>query len=231
MTARVVPKRTLAEKLVACRCALAIVDMVNDFAHPQGKGALQGQRPLDHIRSIIPAIATLADAARQAGALVVHVQHTTLPEDLSSSGPWLDARLNAPYSAVDVCMAGTWGQQIVQELQPRAGDAVVQKHRYGAFIGTNLDLVLRSTAIETVVCCGASTNVCVEATAREAFAHDYYVVLPRDACASWDRELHEASLRTAARRYAAVCDADEILRLWRAGDEERTPTATAGGRS
>jgi nicotinamidase-related amidase len=217
VTGRVVPKRTLAEKLAPRRCALAIVDMVNDFAHPQGKGALQGQRPLDHIRSIIPTIATLADAAREAGALVVHVQHTTLPDGLSSSGPWLDARLNAPYSAVEVCMAGTWGQEIVEELRPLTGDAVVQKHRYGAFIGTNLDQVLRSTAIETVVCCGASTNVCVEATAREAFAHDYYVVLPRDACASWDESLHEASLRTAASRYAAVCDAEEILGRWRAG--------------
>lgn len=214
MTARVVPKRTLAEKLVPRQSALLVVDMVNDFAHPQGKGALQGQRPLDHIRSIIPTIARLADAARQAGALVVHVQHTTLPDDLSNSGPWLDARLSAPYSAVDVCIAGTWGQEMVEELRPLAGDAIVQKHRYGAFIGTNLDLILRSVEVETVVCCGASTNVCVEATAREAFAHDYYVVLPRDACASWDRDLHEASLRTAARRYAAVCVAEEVLALW-----------------
>lgn len=217
MTARTTPKRTLAEKLLPAQAALLVVDMVNDFAHPDGKAAREGGRPLEHIRAIIPAIATLLDDARRAGALVAHVQHTTLPDDMSSSGPWVDARLNAPYSAVEVCLAGTWGQEVIQELTPLAGEAVVQKHRYGGFHGTNLDLILRSAGIQTVVCCGASTNVCVEATAREAFARDYYVVLPGDACGSWDVTLHDATLRTAASRYAAVCTVAEIGQLWSGG--------------
>jgi nicotinamidase-related amidase len=206
--------RELADKLDPAHTALVIVDMENDFVHSDGKAAVRGGRPLDHIHAIVPRIRELLDAARVAGALIVHIQHTTLADDLSNSGPWLDARMKATYSAVDVCLAGTWGQQIIDELQPREGEAVVQKYRYGAFVGTNLDLLLRSADIRTAVCCGAATNVCVEATAREAFSHEYYVVLPRQACASWNASLHEASLMTAAHRYASVCDVDEILEVW-----------------
>jgi nicotinamidase-related amidase len=215
MRRRQEPMRALDEKLDPAHAALIIVDMENDFVHAEGKAATRGRRPLDHIHAIIPNIQRLLEAARSAGVLVAHIQHTTLLDDLGSSGSWLDARMKATYSAVDVCLDGTWGQQIIDELQPVAGEAIVQKYRYGAFVGTNLDLVLRSAGVRTVVCCGAATNVCVEATAREAFSHEYYVALPRQACGSWDASLHEASLTTAEHRYASVCDVDEIVGLWR----------------
>jgi ureidoacrylate peracid hydrolase len=114
-------------------------------------------------------------------------------------------------------MEGTWGQQIIDELQPAEGEAVVRKYRYGAFVGTNLALVLRSAGVRTAICCGAATNVCVEATAREAFSHEFYVVLPRQACGSWNADLHAATLTTAEARYASVCDVDEILACWSDG--------------
>lgn len=211
------PMRELADKLDPAHTALVIVDMENDFVHPEGKAATRGDRPLDHIRAIIPEIRRLLDAARDAGAFVAHIQHTTLLNGLSDSPVWLDARLKAPYSAVDVCLDGTWGQQLIDELQPLDGEAVVQKYRYGAFVGTRLELVLRSAGVRTVVCVGAATNVCVEATAREAFAHEFYVVLPRQACGSWNADLHEGTLTTAAARYAAVCDVDEIVDRWSGG--------------
>jgi nicotinamidase-related amidase len=206
--------RSIKEKVAPEHTALVIVDMVNDFVHPEGKAAVRGNRPLDFIHSIIPGIRRLLDAARDTGAMVVHIQHTTLQNGLSDSGPWLDSRLQATYSAVDVCMDGSWGQEIIAELQPQDGEAVVKKFRYGAFTGTNLDLVLSSAGIRTVVCCGASTNVCVEATAREAFALEYYVVLPRDACGSWSEPLHESSLATAGQRYAAVTHVDDVVDVW-----------------
>ena len=55
-----------------------------------------------------------------------------------------------------------------------------------------------------------------QATAREAFSHDLYVVLPSDACASWDAALHQATLDTAAHRYGVVCTVDDLLNIWSA---------------
>lgn len=206
--------RTLDEKARPEHTALLVVDMSNDFVHPDGKTAARAGRPVEHAQAVIPRMAALLDAARAAGVLVVHCQHTTMPDGRSASGPWLDARTRATYSVADVGLDGTWGQQIIDELEPAPTDAIVKKHRYSAFAGTSLDLVLRSRRRRTVVCCGVSTNVCVESTAREAFSLDYYVVLPGDACASWDRRLHEASLESARHRYATVCASEDLIGLW-----------------
>lgn len=205
---------TLREKVDPSRVALLVIDMLNDFLDPRGKTATRGNRPIEFARAVIPAQVRLIAAARGAGVPVVYVVHTTLPDYASASGPWLDARSRATYSVEDICLDGTWGGQVIDELAPEPGDVIVRKHRYSGFAGTNLDLVLRSTGRETVVCAGVSTNACVEATAREAFSHDYYVVIPSDACASWDMRLHEATLATAAHRYAVVCATEELSGLW-----------------
>jgi nicotinamidase-related amidase len=205
---------TLPDKIAPSHTALVLVDMCNDFLSPQGKTATRAGRKLDHAIRVIPVMQRLLAAARAAGVLVVHAQHTTLPDHASDSGPWLDARSRATFSVVDLCVQGSWGQQIIDDLAPIESDVIVQKYRYSAFAGTSLDLVLRSAGVKTVVCAGVSTNVCVEATAREAFSADYYVVLPEDACGSWSAELHTATLETAGHRYATVCAADEIIGLW-----------------
>ncbi|MPZ59854.1 MAG: isochorismatase family protein [Propionibacteriales bacterium] len=209
---------TLQEKVVPSRTALVIIDMVNDFVHPEGKTAVRAGRQVQHAQSAIPHQQRLLEGARRAGVPVIHVQHTTLPEHASDSGAWLDARSRATYSVTDICMDGTWGQEIIDDLKPAPVETVVKKFRYSGFAGTNLDLVLRSMRRESVICCGVSTNVCVEATAREAFSLDYYVVIPEDACASWDMELHASALATAGHRYATVCSSDAVLEIWGGGD-------------
>lgn len=205
---------TLGQKIDPARTALVIVDMVNDFVHPEGKTAVRAGRKVEHAHAAIPNQRRLLDGARRAGVPVIHVQHTTLPDHASDSGAWLDARSRATFSVTDICLDGTWGQAIIDELLPVPGETSVKKYRYSGFAGTNLDLILRSMGRESIVCCGVSTNVCVEATAREGFSLDYYVVLPSDACASWDMDLHASALATAGHRYATVCTSDEILAQW-----------------
>lgn len=205
---------SLEEKIHPAHTALLLIDMVNDFIDVRGKTASRANRPLDHARAVIPSMQGLLAGARRAGVMVVHVQHTTLLDHASDSGPWLDARTRATYSVEDICLDGSWGQQIIDELAPLAGESIVQKYRYSGFAGTNLDLILRSSARKTVVCAGVSTNVCVEATAREAFSLDYYTVLAGDACASWDSSLHDAALASAGHRYATVCTAEKAAQVW-----------------
>jgi nicotinamidase-related amidase len=218
--------RTLADKVRPEHTALLIVDMCNDFVHPDGKTAQRAGRAVRHAQAVIPRMRELLAAARAAGVLVVHCQHTTLPDGRSASGPWLDARSRAAYSVLDIGLDGTWGQQILDELAPVPSDVIVKKYRYGGFTGTNLDIVLCSTGRRTVVCCGVSTNVCVETTAREAFSRDYYVVIPEDACASWDMALHAATLESARHRYGTVCATADLTELWGAASTT-TPRSRA----
>jgi nicotinamidase-related amidase len=205
---------TLADKVAPGHTALLVIDMVNDFVHPEGKTALRAGRDTSASLAVVPSQQRLRDAARAAGVATVLVQHTTLLDHASDSGPWLEARRRATFSVEDVCLDGTWGQEFLEGTGPVAGDLVVRKHRYSAFAGTNLDLLLRSRGIRTVVATGVSTNSCVEATAREAFSLDYYVVYVEDACASWDMDLHRATLASADRRYAEVTDTDAVVAAW-----------------
>jgi len=210
--------RTLEDKVNPDWTALLIVDMVNDLVRAEGKAAIAAKRPMDHVDAMLPNVERLLGFARAAGVMVIHIQHTTLDHGLGASGPWLDARSHATYGLLEFCMENSWGQQVIDELKPIAGEAVVQKHRYSGFVGTNLNQLLLSAKRKTVVVAGISTNVCVEATARDAFSHEFYVVWPADASASWSRDLHDAALQSAGHRYSTVCDVDQLADIWGVSD-------------
>nr|WP_281352297.1 cysteine hydrolase [Phytoactinopolyspora alkaliphila] len=193
-----------------------MIDLSNDFVDPGGKAARAGGRDVAPAVGAVRQAAMLATGARRAGVAVIHCLHTTLPGAASDSAVWHDARSRATYSATDICLDGSWGQQPVDQLAPEPGDHVVKKFRYGAFTGTSLELLLRSLALDTVICVGVSTNVCVDTTAREAFSREFFVHIAEDACASWDMSLHDAALRTAGQRFAVVARTAAFLDSWAA---------------
>jgi nicotinamidase-related amidase len=110
---------------------------------------------------------------------------------------------------------GSDGQKFVPGLEPLDGELVVKKYRSSAFWGTNLDLLLRSNGIKSVVMTGCTTEGCVESTARDAMFSDHYVVIVTDAVASDDPAQHEASMYLMARRFD-LATADVVRKLWAA---------------
>jgi ureidoacrylate peracid hydrolase len=107
------------------------------------------------------------------------------------------------------------GTEFIPELTPEDGEVVVRKHRYSAFSGTNLDVILRAHEIRTCIVTGVSTNVCVESTLRAAFDLGYYIVVPRDATASWSEQLGDATLANVTHRFGIVSSVAEIVDAWR----------------
>jgi ureidoacrylate peracid hydrolase len=91
----------------------------------------------------------------------------------------------------------------------------VTKHRYSAFYNTDLDSILRSNGIRTIVLTGVATNVCVETTAREGFVRDYYVVLVSDGTATYSAQDHEATLRNIDRFFGEVATIADIVSVWK----------------
>ena len=114
----------------------------------------------------------------------------------------------------DFFLQGTWGAEFSPEVAPEPGEPVVTKHRSSAFRNTDLDMILRSNGIETVVVIGEQTPGCIEATYRDAAYHDYYNVLIEDCVAAFDPEQHEASLLIQRRRHD-VCSAEQTFTIWR----------------
>ena len=202
---------TLDEVLDPERCAVIVIDMQNDLIKPDGKVAQTGL-DMSGMYRILPLCADFIAEARKVGVRVVHIQTTTLPDGASDSPSWIRAK-GAMVRTADFCLAGTWGAEISEEVAPFPGEAVVTKHRSSAFRGTDLDIVLRSLGVETVVVIGEQTPGCVEATFRDAAYHDYYNVLVEDCVAAFDPEQHEASLLVQRRRHD-VCTAETVLGIW-----------------
>jgi ureidoacrylate peracid hydrolase len=205
----------LQERIAPSHAALLIIDMQKDFCIETMATAGTG-RDLSRTKAIIPSLSRLLRGARDAGVLVVHIGFSTLPNNLSDSGPWLAQRRRSPYANESIAMEGSEGAEFIDELAPEAGEVTVRKHRYSGFAGTNLDLILRSRDVRTCIVTGVSTNVCVESTFRAAFDLGYYVVVPRDATASWSQELGEAALANVTHRFGLVTSVDEIVGIWRA---------------
>jgi nicotinamidase-related amidase len=208
----------LAELVDPARCALVIIDMQRDFLDP----GFAFDRPGVDLSMYPPMrqrVARLLTAARAAGVLVVHVQMTTLPGGRSESPAQLRFNLrlhSGSHPAGDPLRyteAGSPGREIVAELQPLPGELVVAKWRSSGFWGTNLDLLLRSNGVESIVICGCTTEGCVESTARDALFNDYYVVVAEDCVASDDRAQHDASLLLMRHRFD-LADSDDITVTW-----------------
>ena len=205
--------------------ALLIIDMQKDLC-VEGFVASRAGRDITATRAIIPALERMLAAAREAGVLVGHIGFWTLENHLSDSASWLAQRRRATYSSDRLCMENSEGAEFVDELSPRPGEIVIRKHRYSAFKGTDLEMLLRAREIKTVVTTGVSTNVCVESTLRDAFEFGYYVCVPGDGVASWDMTLHEATLQTVTHRFGLVTTCDEVVAVWRALSAR--PMAAAG---
>jgi nicotinamidase-related amidase len=204
---------TLAERVAPHVAALLIVDMQNDFCIENLATAGTG-RDLSRTKAIIPDLVKLRRAASQAGVLVVHVGFLTLPGHLSDSGPWLAQRRRSPFANESIALQDTRGAEFIDELSPQAGEVTIRKHRYSAFAGTNLDVILRARQIESCIVTGVSTNVCVESTLRAAFDLGYYVVVPEDGTASWSKELGDNTLANVTHRFGLVSSVDEIASCW-----------------
>jgi len=204
----------ISERINPSHTALLIIDMQRDLVYDNYL-CHKANRDLSATRNIIPNIKILVSRARTVGVAVCHVGFWTLPDNGSDSVAWLQQRRCSTYSSEDLCLAGTPGAEFIDELKPEKNEVVIHKHRYSAFKGTNLDMILRARCIKTVITAGVSTNVCVESTLRDAFETGYHVVIPSDATASWNMSLHESTLETVKHRFGYVTCTSEILNHWK----------------
>lgn len=203
---------SIEEILAPAHTALVMVDMQNDMCHPDGWFSQQG-RDGGSIRAVVPRIAQLLDVARNAGALPVFIAQTTLPDNLSDPAGWLYFKTRDGRQRTDYTLEGSWGQEVLEELRPRAEEPIVKKNRPSAFHDTNLDLVLRAKGIESVLITGCVTQGCVLATTLGASFSGYYTVLAQDCVQSHNQEQHRNALQFLGSRYDLV-DHGEVLRIW-----------------
>ncbi|GIW05850.1 MAG: isochorismatase [Dehalococcoidia bacterium] len=207
---------TLEEWTDPKHAAVVVVDVQNDFCSPGGHVHRRGQ-DVTPLQTMLGNLRRLLDGARQAGTRIIYIQHTVYRDGSTESPAYLAYRLKLHGGSYpELCIDGTWGHQICDEVAPQPGEIVVRKHRQPPWIGTDLDQLLRSNGIKTVIATGTMTSACVDWTARLGVQLDYYVVVPEDCVAQTDCVAHEAAIATL-RRYlpdGGVTTTDELLRVW-----------------
>jgi ureidoacrylate peracid hydrolase len=175
------------------RSALLVVDMQNDFCHPQGWFGQKGIS-VKPMRKPIPAIAGLLEGWRAAGGAVVWV-NWGVRADRRNLSPTVqfkgkreaDGVGYAERSPLDRGLSvvqGEWGAQVVSELPVAPGDITVFKHRLSGFWDNELDSLLRQQGISTLLFAGVNTDRCVFSTLQDAAFLGYDCVLLSDACST-----------------------------------------------
>ena len=171
--------------------ALLLLDLQNDFIHPNGAYARGGAKSAD-IAALPARLKPLADAFRNKGGLVVSTLFTLVPG--RGGDPIVSPHLKAlrPFLRKGDFLPGSWGQQLVDELGP--ADASVEKIVFSAFYMTRLEWVLRKCAIEHVVCAGIVTNGGVASTVRDAHVREFHCTVLEDGCAAFSKAIHDAAI-------------------------------------
>lgn len=195
------------------RTALIVVDMQHDFV---AEGAAL-ETPMG--REVLPNIKRLVDEARRTGMRVIYTAHVHR-RDGSDMG--LFAQIWQAIGEGKCLVDGEPGSDMIPELTPAPDEIVIKKHRYSAFFGTDLDIVLRSEGIDTLAVTGVTTENCCHATAREAMFNGYRVAFLSDATGTVDypdagfgaikaAEIHRVTLGILAVTTAHVMTTNEFL--------------------
>ncbi len=208
--------RTLTEKVDPRHCALLLVDVQNDFCADGGAMHREGH-DVTMAQQMVPRLERLLEAARAAKVKPVWIRnvYNTGPNHYLSE-VWLEQamrRRKGNYTQFPVCEAGEWNGDFY-EIRPAPDEVIVTKHRFGAFEGTDLDLVLRSNGIRTIIMTGVATNVCCETTARQAFLKDYYVVFTSDCTATFTQAAHNAALENIENLFGQVVTSEQVMACW-----------------
>jgi ureidoacrylate peracid hydrolase len=208
---------TLDQKVASSHTALLVVDMQNDFC--TGGGYFDKEHGnLVPIREMVPRLIHLIDVARKFKIPTLYVQSEyNGPNSWYLSDVWLEQASRVRkggYTRFPVCEANTWGADFCDGIQPMPGEAVVKKHRYSAFLHTDLDLILRNRGIRTLVMTGVASNRCVKLTAMHGFMLNYYVVFLKDCTATHSEELHRITLQEIDKGFGEVVSSLDVVRCW-----------------
>jgi nicotinamidase-related amidase len=182
---------TMDAALEPRRTALVLVDLQNDFLHPEGAYGRAGQSA-PAIAALPARLAPVADAMRRAGGWIVSTHFTLVPG--KDGEPFISEHLRRlrPFLGRGDFRSGGFGHALVDALQP--ADLSVEKVAFSAFYQSRLEFVLRKAGVDTLVFAGIVTNGGVASTVRDAHVRDLRCLVLSDGCAAFSEALHAATL-------------------------------------
>lgn len=171
--------------------ALVLVDMQNDFLHPDGAYGRANQS-CDAIAALPARLAGVAEAMRKVGGWIVSTHFTLVPG--KGGAPFISPHLKQlrPFLGKGDFAPGSRGQALIDQLQP--ADLSVEKVAFSAFYQSRLEWMLNRAGIETLIFGGIVTNGGVASTVRDAHVRDFHTTVLSDGCAAFSDEAHESTI-------------------------------------
>lgn len=189
--------------------AIVLIEYQNEFATDGGvlHGAVAGV--MEKTKMLANTV-KLVDEARKKGATIMHAPITF--------APGYGELTRHPYGILKGVVDGkcfvkdTWGAAIIDDLKPREGDIVIEgKRGLDTFASTNIDFILRSKGIKTVVLGGFLTNCCVESTMRTAYEHGFEVITLVDCTAATSQEEYDNAIKYDFQMFSKPMPSSEFL--------------------
>jgi len=210
---RVVARRGrlhIFDSINPAQTAMVVVDMQKTFCEPGAPAEVPASR------DIIEPINRLAAGLRAEGGTVIWCTHANV--GVGNTSDWRNffdhfVSDDLRSRTIESLSPGGSGQAIWEELDVQDGDVKLFKNRYSALVpgSSQLERVLRSLGLDTLLICGTKTNVCCESTARDAMMMDFKVIMVSDGTAALSEREHQASLENIIQQFGDVMTADEIL--------------------
>lgn len=212
--------------------ACLVIDMQNDFCTPGGFADLM-QLDVQYTQQPIAPIQALLQALRQTPVTIIHTREGHRP-DLSDCpahklerSKQMGAEIGSEGPLGRILTRGSKSHDFVDELQPLPHEIVIDKSGKGAFVGTDLDVILRHRGIRQVLFTGVTTECCVHTTLRTANDLGYECLLLEDCCASLLPKFHTSSVEMVHYVFGWVTDSPTLLQAMTAAGLTTSPTAAA----
>lgn len=199
------------------KTAVLVIDMENDFV----KEGAPMYTPMGN--KFVKPLSVFLDACRQQGMMIIYTTHVHRKSgvDMGAFG-----QLWEPIGSQTGLVDGTPGIEIYPDIAPKGDEIVIKKHRYSAFVGTDLELILRTCHIETLAITGVCTEICCFSTARDAMFNGYDVAFLSDLTGTLEypdlgfgkipaEEMHRITLMNIAMTTAQVMTSAEFLKIQR----------------
>ena len=208
-------------RLDLAKAAILVIDMQNDFCHPEGwlshigVDVTPAREPIEPLKTILPQL-------RAANVPVVWVNWGNRP-DLMNISPGLLHVYNPtgdgvglgdplPTRGAPVLTVGSWAAAVVDELEQKPEDIRVDKYRMSGFWDTPLDSILRNIGKTTLFFAGVNADQCVMATLQDANFLGYDCILVKDGTATTSPEYcWQATLYNVNQCFGFVTDSQAIL--------------------
>ena len=194
--------------------ALLLVDLQKAFCGPEGTAARNG-RDVTTCRDAALKCLDLVAAARKGGVPVVWTRMALHPD--YTDGGLMISEIIPMVKERGGLREGTADTELISEAVVEPQDHVVTKQRYSAFIGTNIEVILRSLRVDTLIVGGVTTSMCVESTVRDAAQRDYRTIVVREACSDWAADRHEPALTAMEFGFARIVSQDEAVTVIETG--------------